>query len=52
MTVAFSRTSRKATGIPTTVERPTTTASRPAISMPWPFRISSVAWAVAGTNPS
>ena len=52
VTVASSLTSRNAAGIPTTAERPITTASRPAISIPDRRRISTAAWAVAGRNPS
>ena len=52
VTVASSLTSRNAAGMPTTADRPMTTASLPAISMPDRRRISTAAWAVAGRKPS
>ena len=52
VTVAFSRTRRKAAGIPTTADRPTTVARLPSISIPERRRISTAAWAVAGRKPS
>ena len=51
MTVAFSRRRSSAAGLPTTFERPTTTARRPAIGIPERLRISTAAWAVVGRNP-
>jgi hypothetical protein len=38
--------------MPTTADRPITTARLPSISMPDRRRISTAAWAVAGRNPS
>ena len=52
VTVASSLTSRNAAGMPTTAERPMTTASLPSISTPERRRISTAAWAVAGRKPS
>jgi hypothetical protein len=52
VTVASSFTSRNAAGMPTTADRPMTTASRPSISIPDRRRISMAAWAVAGRKPS
>ena len=52
VTVAFSRRSSSAAGLPMTLERPTTTACLPASSMPLCLRISMLACAVAGRKPS
>ena len=52
VTVACSRRRRNAAGLPTTLERPTTTARRPASATPERFRSSTAAWAVAGRKPS
>ena len=52
VTVACSRRSRNAAGLPTTLERPTTTARAPFSSTPERLRISTAAWAVAGRKPS
>jgi hypothetical protein len=52
VTVAFSRSSSRAVGLPTTFDRPMTTACRPASSMPLLARISTDACAVAGRKPS
>ena len=44
-------TSRNAAGMPTTADRPTTTASRPSISMPERRRISTAACGGRGQEP-
>ena len=48
VTVASSLVSMNASGMPTTGDRPMTTASAPRSSMPERWIISSAAWAVAG----
>ena len=51
VTVASSRVRRTAAGLPTTFDRPTTTALRPRSSIPDRFSSSTAAWAVVGTKP-
>jgi len=50
MTVASRATRSDATGRPTTAERPTITARRPAIGTSYASRMAMTASAVAGTN--
>ena len=50
VTVASRSSSRCATGFPTTVERPSTTACRPASATSWWSRSASTAAAVAGAK--